>query len=135
MVTLAYLLDTDICIYITKHSPVHVIKKFQQMPIGAFGMSVVNYGELYFGSEKSMHAKKAHAALETLVGQIPILSLPPEAATHYGHIRASLEKKGKIIGGNDLWIAAHCLALDLTLVTNNTREFQRVPKLRIENWL
>jgi tRNA(fMet)-specific endonuclease VapC len=135
MVKLAYLLDTDICIYITKHSPVDVVKKFQQMPVGAFAMSVVNYGELYFGSEKSMHAKKAHAALEALIGRVPVLPLPPEAATHYGRIRAVLEKQGNIIGSNDLWIAAHCLALNLTLITNNTREFQRVPALRIENWL
>lgn len=130
-----YLLDTDTCIYITKHKPINVIKKFQQLQIGAVAMSVVNYGELYYGSEKSMHSKKAHAALEALIGVIPVLPLPQEAGKQYGRIRALLEKSGKLIGNNDLWIAAHCLTLDLTLVTNNTREFQRVPKLRIENWL
>lgn len=130
-----YLLDTDTCIYITKHKPINVIKKFQQLQVGAVAMSVVNYGELYYGSEKSMHAKKAHTALEALIGMIPVLPLPQEAGKHYGRIHAQLEKSGKLIGNNDLWIAAHCLTLDLTLVTNNTREFQRVPKLRIENWL
>lgn len=130
-----YLLDTDTCIYITKHKPINVIKKFQQLQVGVVAMSVVNYGELYYGSEKSMHAKKAHAALEALIGVIPVLPLPQEAGKQYGRIRAQLEKSGNLIGNNDLWIAAHCLTLDIILVTNNTREFKRVPKLRIENWL
>lgn len=130
-----YLLDTDTCIYITKRKPSAVINKFKQLQVGSVVMSAVNYGELYYGSEKSEHPKKAHAALESLIGIIPVLPLPPEAARQYGHIRAYLEKKGKIIGNNDLWIAAHCLTLNVTLVTNNVKEFQRVPKLRVENWV
>lgn len=129
-----FLIDTDTCIYITKRKPINVIDKFKKLQVGAVAMSVVNYGELYCGTEKSEHVKKAHAALESLIGVIPVLPLPQEAAKHYGHIRAYLEKKGKIIGNNDLWIAAHCLTLNITLVTNNVREFQRVPKLRVENW-
>lgn len=130
-----YLLDTNTCIYITKRKPPTVIDKFKRLQIGSVAMSVINFGELYYGIEKSDHPKQAHAALEALVGIIPVLSIPPEAAKHYGHIRYYLEKKGKIIGNNDLWIAAHCLTLGITLVTNNTKEFQRVPKLRIENWV
>lgn len=130
-----YLIDADTCIYITKQKPANVISKFKRLQVGAVVMSAINYGELYYGSEKSAHPKQAHVALEALVGVIPILPVPLEAAKHYGHIRAFLEKKGKIIGNNDLWIAAHCLTLNVTLVTNNVREFQRVPKLRVENWV
>lgn len=130
-----YLLDTDICIYITKQKPVNVVNKFKQLQVGTVAMSTINCGELYYGTEKSNHQKQAHAALEALVGIIPVLPIPPEAAKHYGHIRRYLEKKGKIIGNNDLWIAAHCLTLGIILVTNNTQEFQRVPKLHIENWV
>ena len=130
-----YLIDTDTCIYITKRKPATVINKFKQLQVGAVVMSAVNYGELYYGSEKSEHPKKAYAALESLIGVIPVLPLSPEMAKHYGRIRSYLEKKGKIIGNNDLWIAAHCLTLNVTLVTNNVREFQRVPKLRVENWV
>lgn len=130
-----YLIDTDTCIYITKQKPLHVINKFKRMEVGAVAMSAINYGELYYGSEKSVHPKQAHAALEALIGVIPVLPVPQEAGKQYGHIRAFLEKKRKIIGNNDLWIAAHCLTLGVTLVTNNTREFQRIPKLRVENWV
>ncbi len=130
-----YLLDTNTCIYITKQKPINVINKLKRLQIGSAAMSTINFGELYYGVEKSMHQKKAHAALEALVGIIPVLPIPPEAAKHYGHIRHYLEKKGMVIGNNDLWIAAHCLTLGITLVTNNTKEFQRIPKLRIENWI
>lgn len=130
-----YLIDTDTCIYITKQKPIHVINKFKRLQVGAVVMSAINYGELCYGSEKSDHPKKAHAALESLIGVIPVLPVPQEAAKQYGHIRAHLESTGKIIGNNDLWIAAHCLTLGVTLVTNNVREFQRVPKLRVENWV
>lgn len=132
---LSHLVDSNICIYINNHKPVQVIKKFKQLQVGSVAMSVISYGELYYGNEKSMHSKKAHAALESLIGAIPVLPILPEAGKQYGHIRAYLTKKGQIIGSNDLWIAAHCLTLDLTLVTNNVKEFQRVPKLRIENWI
>lgn len=130
-----YLIDTDTCIYITKRKPAAVISRFKKLEIGAVAMSVINYAELYYGSEKSQHPKKAHIALESLIGVIPVLPMPQEAAKHYGQIRAYLEAKGKIIGNNDLWIAAHCLTLGITLVTNNIREFQRVPKLKFENWV
>ncbi|MCX7120341.1 MAG: type II toxin-antitoxin system VapC family toxin [Gammaproteobacteria bacterium] len=130
-----YLVDTNTCIYITKHKPINVINKFRGMQPGSVAMSVVNYGELYYGTEKSIHSKKSHAALEALIGVIPVLPMPTEAAKQYGHIRAYLEKKGEIIGNNDLWIAAHCLALGIILVTNNTKEFKRVPNLRTEDWV
>lgn len=133
--SLTYLLDTNICIYITKQKPISVLHRFEKLTVGMVAMSAITYGELCYGSEKSTKPKQAHHTLETLTGIIPSLPIPTEAAKYYGHIRYYLAKKGKIIGNNDLWIAAHAMALDIILVTNNIKEFQRVPKLKIENWV
>ena len=130
-----YLLDTNICIYIAKQKPINVLKKFEQLEIGMVGMSIVTYGELLYGAEKSSHCEKALAHLEELASLIPALPLPIHAANEYGKIRAHLEKKGQPIGNNNLWIAAHSLTLDVILVTNNLKEFSRVPGLKVENWV
>ena len=98
-------------------------------------MSVVTYGELLYGVEKSPAPSRAFEELEEFTQWIPVLSLPSEAARAYGAIRAALETKGRIIGANDLWIAAHARALDLTLITNNEREFTRVTGLKVQNWI
>jgi tRNA(fMet)-specific endonuclease VapC len=97
-------------------------------------MSVVTFGELRHGAEKSQAREKALANLERLSAAIQVLGLPPEAGTRYGQIRAALEQAGRPIGNNDLWIASHACAAGLVLVTNNEREFARVEGLRIENW-
>jgi len=133
--SLHYLLDTDICIYITKKKPGSVFKKLKTLKVGTVGMSVVTYGELLYGIQKSEHQEKTFEMLEELVTIIPPLPMSNEACHEYAKIRASLEKNGKIIGGNDLWIAAHALSLNLILVTNNVKEFSRIPKLKIENWV
>jgi tRNA(fMet)-specific endonuclease VapC len=97
-------------------------------------MSVITYGELYFGAMKSDQRAKALAKLDELAQGIPI-EIPGPAASHaYGEIRAALEKQGRMIGNNDLWIGAHALALNVTLVTNNEREFKRIAGLSVENW-
>ncbi len=132
---LRYLLDTDICIYITKRKPMSVFNKFEQLDVGSVGMSVVTYGELVYGVGKSSRPKKTMAFLEELIGLIPPLPLSTEVAKHYGKTRNHLAKKGKPIGNNDIWIASHALAMGLILVTNNQKEFLRVPKLKIENWV
>lgn len=129
-----YLLDTNICIYIAKRRPPEVLRHFEQLEAGAVVMSIITYGELQFGAEKSQQAKAAHAKLAGLAEIIPVLDLPGKAAGHYGRIRARLEQAGTPIGANDLWIAAHALAEDLTVVTNDTGEFSRIPGLRLENW-
>lgn len=129
-----YLLDTDICIYIAKHHPPDLRRRFEQAKPGELAMSVITYGELRHGAEKSHWRDKALATLATLTDAITILDLPAQAGAHYGTIRASLGKVGTPIGANDLWIAAHALAEDLTLVTNNGREFKRIDGLRVENW-
>lgn len=133
--SLRYLLDTNICIYIAKQKPFSVLKKFEQISVGTIGMSIITYGELMYGAQKSHHPKKAVSVLEELMMLIPSLPMPLEAAKYYGEIRSKLEKQGKPIGGNDLWIAAHALSLNLILVTNNEKEFARVPHLHVENWV
>lgn len=132
---LQYLLDTNICIYIAKEKPVSVLQKFEKMAPGQLAMSVITFGELLYGADKSHHPKKARSTLEELSNLIPPLPLPIDAGEYYGTIRSTLEKKGKPIGNNDLWIASHALAAKLTLVTNNVKKFSRVLHLKIENWV
>ncbi|MCP4473448.1 MAG: type II toxin-antitoxin system VapC family toxin [Gammaproteobacteria bacterium] len=132
---LRYLLDTNICIYIAKQKPMSVLERFEQLAVGSVGMSIITYGELYYGAQKSHRTKKTKQFLEELIGLIPPLPLPIDAAKCYGVIRRQLEKKGKPIGNNDLWIAAHAMSMNLTVVTNNCKEFSRVAKLRLENWV
>ncbi len=132
--SLRYLLDTNICIYIAKQKPLSVLQKFEQLAVGEVGMSAITYGELLYGAQKSNHPKKSLFILKELAGLIPPMPMATEVAKQYGNIRARLEKLGKPIGNNDLWIAAHALALGSIVVTNNVKEFSRVPHLKIENW-
>lgn len=130
-----YLLDTNISIYITKHHPPEVRARFAQHRAAEVGMSVVTFGELMYGAEKSQVRDKALKVLDQLRSSIQVLEIPVVAGQHYGQIRARLEKMGKPIGNNDLWIAAHALSENLVLVTNNTQEFSRVEGLQLENWV
>jgi tRNA(fMet)-specific endonuclease VapC len=130
-----YLLDTHICIYIAKHNPPAVRARFAQHAADELAMSVITWGELHFGAEKSQARDKALAALGALQRVLPVFDLPMAAADHYGDIRASLQRAGQVIGNNDLWLAAHARSEGWTLVTNNEREFLRVPGLRVENWV
>jgi tRNA(fMet)-specific endonuclease VapC len=134
MTGLRYLLDTDICIYVIKRHPVTVARRIAALPDGTLGMSVVTYGELWRGVERSQHRERNLDALHQLTAVITVQPLPADAGRIYGDIRTRLERTGTPIGGNDLWIAAHALAADLTLVTNNGREFSRIEDLRLENW-
>ena len=132
---LNYLLDTNICIYIAKNKPPTVLDKFTKLKIGQVGMSLITYGELLYGIQKSNHKAQALLILKQLISLIPPFHIPEKAAENYALIRHQLANQGTIIGNNDLWIAAHCLALDVTLVTNNIKEFNRVPNLNIVNWV
>ncbi len=132
--TARYMLDTDICIYISKRRPPEVKARFVRLELGQMVMSAITYGELYYGASKSNQRAKALAELATTVRGIPVENLTSEVSEAYGIIRASLEKQGRVIGSNDLWIAAHAMALDVTLATNNDREFLRVTGLSVENW-
>ena len=130
-----YLLDTNICIYIAKGQPTAVRDRFAKHTLQELAMSTITVGELRFGAEKSQARGRALATIAQLVQMIQPCALPLAAAEHYGHIRATLQQQGQPIGNNDLWLAAHALAEGWTLVTNNTREFIRVPGLRVENWV
>jgi tRNA(fMet)-specific endonuclease VapC len=129
-----YMLDTDICIYIARQNNQKVIARFAKYGLGDLGISVVGYGELRVRTEKSKRRADGLKALDIFIQVVPVLPIDPEVGKFYASTRADLERRGKIIGANDLWIAAHCLQLGLTLVTNNEREFSRIPNLAIENW-
>ena len=129
-----YLLDTNICIYIRKKKPERVSERFHKLGSGEMAISVITYGELLYGANKSEQRARALATVHEFVRIVPALPLPESAAEAYGFIRAELERRGEMVGPNDLWIAAHALASGLTLVTNNEKEFRRVRGLKIQNW-
>jgi len=128
------LLDTNICIYIIKQKPANVLKRFLEYQIGDIGISTITLSELRYGVAKSSHRDKNAKALDEFT--IPLEVVPyDEAAAHvYGDIRASLEKAGTPIGSMDMLIAAHAVSLGIPLVTNNTREFIRIPSLNLIDW-
>jgi tRNA(fMet)-specific endonuclease VapC len=131
----SYLLDTNICIYIHHRRPAQVIERFKRIKSGDAVISVVTYGELIFGAQKSRRQMEALQVIEEFASTVGVVPLPIGAGTIYGELRAELEARGEVIGGNDLWIASHAKAEGLTLVTNNEREFKRVPGLNVENWV
>lgn len=128
-----YMLDTDICIYVINARPPAVLERFLAHEAEGLGISAVTAGELYFGVRKS-GSRRNLLALDRFLAPLEIAEYGAEAARSYGELRRALESKGTPIGPFDTQIAAHALALDLTLVSNNLREFKRVPKLRLENW-
>ena len=130
-----FLLDTNICIYIRRYRPPQVLARFDSLKAGDAALSVVTYGELSFGAEKGPTPADAFNVLSELVSRLSVLPLPAEAGKWYGIMRAHLERNGEMIGANDIWIAAHTKSAGLTLVTNNEREFKRIPGLNVENWV
>jgi len=132
---LNYLLDTNICIYIINKKSLQVINKLISHDISEICISSITLSELEYGVEKSNSPEKNRMALNQFLAPFEILSFNNEAAFHYGKIRAVLERNGKTIGPLDLLIAAHCLSLAYVLVTNNEKEFCRIPELKIENWV
>ena len=130
-----YMLDTNICIYLIRKKPVQVIKRLQNTNISEIGISVITLSELEYGVAKSSNKTQNRMALAEFLAPFEIVPFAESAAAEYGEIRAFLEKKGTPIGAYDLMIAAHALSLNLILVTNNIREFERIPKLQFENWV
>ena len=129
-----FMLDTDTCSYIMKRSHPLVIKRLQSVHVGDVCMSVVTTEELWYGVEVSPRRAQDALALAAFLPYVEVLDLPDASAMHYAEIRADLKKRGTMIGANDLFIAAHARSAGLTLVTNNTSEFERVQGLEIENW-
>ena len=131
---LKYLLDTNIVIYVLKRRPVEVLKIFNTNAT-RMAISSITLSELFYGAEKSSSADKNLEAIEEFISHLDVLPYDVKACQHYGQIKAALEKKGEVIGENDIHIAAHAISQGLILVTNNLREFKRVANLALENWV
>ena|SRR5258707_1288100 len=129
-----YMLDTDVCSYIMKRSSDVLLRRLQSVPVSDVCISVVTKSELLFGVKVSPRRQQDNVAVDAFLRHVAVLGFPEEAADHYADIRADLTVRGRMIGANDLFIAAHARCLDLILVTNNAREFGRVRKLTTENW-
>ena len=129
------MLDTNICIYIIRKKPKDVIQRFRQTQISQIGISSITLSELEYGVIKSSKPGQNQLALAQFLAPIEILSYGNKAAKPYGSILAFLEKQGSPIGSLDMLIAAHALSVDCILVTNNEKEFSRVPNLNIVNWV
>lgn len=128
-----YLLDTNIVIYVLKRRPLPLLAVFNREQ-GHMAVSAITVAELIHGAEKSQFPGRNLAVVENFLSRLAVLPYSQEAAYHYGSIRAALEKAGQTIGVNDLHIAGQARCQGLTLVTNNLREFERVPGLLLENW-
>jgi tRNA(fMet)-specific endonuclease VapC len=129
-----YLLDTNIVIYVIKKRPVEVLQAFNENS-GRMAISSITLAELFHGAEKSSRCAENLKVIDDFTSRLEVLPYTPKAAQHYGSIRAALERSGETIGINDLHISAHARSEALVLVTNNLREFERVPALETENWI
>ena len=130
-----FMLDTDTCSYILKRSSQTVLRRLQTVPVSEVCISVITKSELLYGVQLSPRARQDNIAVDAFLRHLAVLDFPDEAAAHYAEIRAELKMRGQLIGANDLLIAAHARCLGLVLVTNNVREFGRVPGLIVENWM
>jgi len=129
------MLDTDTCISLIKARPDKISRRLSRLPVEDVGVSSVVAAELWYGVALSEKKKLNEAALRDFLDFVNVLDWPSGACPVYGRIRAHLKKKGTPIGAMDLLIASHAVFLSAALVTNNTREFDRVPELKVENWL
>ena len=130
-----HLLDTNICIYTMKYHPPQVRERLLAIPPDTIAMSAIVLAELRHGIAKSQQRERNEAALADFLQFCQVFDWPEAASTPYANIRATLEKQGTIIGANDLLIAAHAMHLNAILVTNNLKEFERIPNLQLENWV
>lgn len=129
-----YLLDTDTCIYLRSNDRPAITKRFAALDADEAVVSVITFGELMYGAAKSTDPARAARGVEWVMRTVYVLPLPATAGRIYGEIRAGFSVAGKLVGPNDLWIAAHAIAEKLILITNNEREFRRVRGLKVENW-
>ncbi len=129
-----FMLDTNICIYLIEQRPQALLEHFRAFPAEDIGLSVITLAELEYGASKSSQPRRNHDALEQFISPLDVAVFDRKATIAYGKIRADLEQKGRPIGAMDLLIAAHAISLGVRLVTNNEKEFSRVPGLRVDNW-
>ena len=130
-----FLIDTNICIYIMNKRPPEVIHRFKNIEVGQIGISTITVSELNYGASKSNLRKQNFKRLEEFLAPFEIIPYSQSASKYYGEIRSRLENQGNVIGPLDLLIAAHALSKNLTLVTNNEKEFKRIKSLKVENWV
>ncbi|GAB4484114.1 MAG: type II toxin-antitoxin system VapC family toxin [Anaerolineales bacterium] len=130
-----YMLDTNVCISIIRQKPAELLEKLTRLAPGEVGVSAITVSELACGAQKSNFPAQNMAALEQFLLPLEIAEYGHAAATTYGKIRAELERNDQPIGAMDILIGAHALSLNIVLVTNNTREFQRIPNLKLEDWI
>ncbi|MGI9281380.1 MAG: type II toxin-antitoxin system tRNA(fMet)-specific endonuclease VapC [Endozoicomonas sp.] len=131
---ISYLLDTCTCIYTLNNRPKEVAQALTEH-INSVAISALTYYELMYGAFQSNNPDRQLKAIEAFTALLPILSFDQSAAKHSGNVRSELKKLGTPIGPVDTLIAGHALSLNLTVVTNNTKEFERVSELQIENWV
>lgn len=131
---LRYLLDTNIAIHVIKHRPRSLARRMNQHS-QQLALSAISLAELMHGAAKSQDPGRMTVVIEDFCSRLVVLPYGEKSASHYGSIRAELERRGETIGVNDLHIAAHARSEGLIVVTNNLREFQRVPALMVEDWL
>jgi tRNA(fMet)-specific endonuclease VapC len=128
------MLDANICIYIINRRPEAVLERFLEYEVGDIGLSSITLSELRYGVAKSRHRAQNTAALDEFIIPLEVVPFDEAAALAYGDIRAALEGAGTPIGAMDLLIAAHAVSMRVSLVTNNVREFERVPGLHVMDW-
>ena len=132
---ICYLLDTNICIYLIKQHPPEVLARFQQIQLKQLHIPTITLFELYYGIEKNNSQQRNLTALENFIAPLTVVDFTLEAAKKAAIIRNNLQKQGTPIGAYDVQIAAIAWSLNMTLLTNNTREFERVKGLKLENWV
>lgn len=132
---MSFLIDTNICIYIMNKRPPEVIQKFKTMEVGQIAISSITVSELQYGVSKSKYREQNLKRLDEFLTPFQILPYEEHTSKFYGEIRSHLEYQGTIIGPLDLLIAAHALSQNLILVTNNEKEFNKIPSLKVENWI
>jgi tRNA(fMet)-specific endonuclease VapC len=131
---LRYMLDTNICIYVIKNRPARLRDRFNDFA-DQLCVSVITLAELIYGAEKSARPHENLAVVEQFCARLDVLPFAERAASHYGQLWAELERAGQPIGIHDMMIGGHACSEGLTVVSNNVREFRRMPGLRLENWL
>jgi tRNA(fMet)-specific endonuclease VapC len=131
---LTYMLDTNICIYVMKNYPLDLREKFNALA-EQLCISSVTLGELHYGAEKSARRVDNLTAIENFVARLEVLAFGAKAAAHYGQVRAELERAGTPCGPHDMQIGGHARSEGLVVVTNNAREFDWMPGIRVENWV
>ncbi|MCL4468636.1 MAG: type II toxin-antitoxin system VapC family toxin [Deltaproteobacteria bacterium] len=129
-----FMLDTNICIYLIKQKSPSILKHLKRYSVGDIGISSITLAELYYGVEKSRYIQINREALGEFLLPLEITDFDEKASQIYGVVRANLEKDGNLIGSMDMLIASHALSLDVTLITNNTREFKRIKQLKVSDW-